>query len=235
MSARAGYMRLSNLGTGRARRIAHASGTTLLAARCALARCCAARRLQPVHDKDKVAARRAGRQALQRRPLSPEREEELERGGQEVRGSRPPASVFGDGAQIADHVGLRLLPGRRVRGSDHRRRKRYVTLHPGSADAAYAQYLIASSYYDHIPDINRDQEAHRTGAAGARRGGAQISDQRICDRRQTEARSRARPARRQGNGDRALLPRAQGFPRRDQPFQDRRDADIRPRARSRKR
>jgi outer membrane protein assembly factor BamD len=35
--------------------------------------------------------------------------------------------------------------------------QRYVTLHPGSPDAAYAQYLIASSYYDQIPDITRDQ------------------------------------------------------------------------------
>ena len=35
--------------------------------------------------------------------------------------------------------------------------KRYVTLHPGSADAAYAQYLIGSSYFDQIPDISRDQ------------------------------------------------------------------------------
>jgi outer membrane protein assembly factor BamD len=35
--------------------------------------------------------------------------------------------------------------------------KRYVTLHPGSPDAAYAQYLIGSSYYDEIPDITRDQ------------------------------------------------------------------------------
>jgi outer membrane protein assembly factor BamD len=35
--------------------------------------------------------------------------------------------------------------------------KRYVTLHPGSPDAAYAQFLIASSYYDEIPDITRDQ------------------------------------------------------------------------------
>jgi outer membrane protein assembly factor BamD len=34
---------------------------------------------------------------------------------------------------------------------------RYVTLHPGSPDAAYAQYLIAASHYDQIPDINRDQ------------------------------------------------------------------------------
>jgi outer membrane protein assembly factor BamD len=36
--------------------------------------------------------------------------------------------------------------------------KRYITLHPGSQDAAYAQYLIASSYYDEIPDITRDQD-----------------------------------------------------------------------------
>lgn len=34
---------------------------------------------------------------------------------------------------------------------------RYVTLHPGSPDAAYAQYLIAISNYDQIPDISRDQ------------------------------------------------------------------------------
>jgi len=34
---------------------------------------------------------------------------------------------------------------------------RYVTLHPGSQDAAYAQYLIASSYFDMIPDVTRDQ------------------------------------------------------------------------------
>lgn len=34
---------------------------------------------------------------------------------------------------------------------------RYVTLHPSSPDAAYAQYLIAASHYDQIPDISRDQ------------------------------------------------------------------------------
>jgi outer membrane protein assembly factor BamD len=34
---------------------------------------------------------------------------------------------------------------------------RYVTLHPASPDAAYAEYLIAASNYDQIPDITRDQ------------------------------------------------------------------------------
>ena len=36
--------------------------------------------------------------------------------------------------------------------------KRYVTMHPGSPDAAYAQYLIGASFYDQIPDVTRDQQ-----------------------------------------------------------------------------
>ncbi len=36
--------------------------------------------------------------------------------------------------------------------------KRYLQHHPNTSDAAYAQYLMASSYYDQIPDITRDQE-----------------------------------------------------------------------------
>src|ERR1700684_555586 len=36
--------------------------------------------------------------------------------------------------------------------------QRYVTLHPASSDAAYAQYLIGSSYYDQILDVTRDQD-----------------------------------------------------------------------------
>jgi len=35
--------------------------------------------------------------------------------------------------------------------------RRYVTLHPGSPDAAYAQFLIGSSYFDQITDAARDQ------------------------------------------------------------------------------
>lgn len=36
--------------------------------------------------------------------------------------------------------------------------RRYVTLHPGSEDAAYAQYLIGESYYRQLSDVARDQE-----------------------------------------------------------------------------
>jgi len=35
--------------------------------------------------------------------------------------------------------------------------QRYITLHPGSPDAAYAQYLIGASYFDEMPDVTRDQ------------------------------------------------------------------------------
>lgn len=35
--------------------------------------------------------------------------------------------------------------------------KRYLAMHPGSQDAAYAQYLVASALYENIPDITRDQ------------------------------------------------------------------------------
>jgi outer membrane protein assembly factor BamD len=41
--------------------------------------------------------------------------------------------------------------------------RRYVTLHPASDDAAYAQFIIGSSNYDQIPDPTRDQK--RTEAA----------------------------------------------------------------------
>jgi outer membrane protein assembly factor BamD len=35
--------------------------------------------------------------------------------------------------------------------------KRYMTLHPASKDVAYANYLMAASYYDQILDVTRDQ------------------------------------------------------------------------------
>jgi outer membrane protein assembly factor BamD len=35
--------------------------------------------------------------------------------------------------------------------------KRYLALHPASEDAPYAQYLVAMSNYNQIPDVTRDQ------------------------------------------------------------------------------
>ena len=39
--------------------------------------------------------------------------------------------------------------------------KRYLTLYPGSPDAAYAQYIIGQSYFGTIPDVTRDQDQTR--------------------------------------------------------------------------
>jgi outer membrane protein assembly factor BamD len=39
--------------------------------------------------------------------------------------------------------------------------KRYISLHPGNQDTAYAQYLMASAYFDQIPDVSRDQTRTR--------------------------------------------------------------------------
>ncbi|MEM0907445.1 MAG: outer membrane protein assembly factor BamD [Pseudomonadota bacterium] len=36
--------------------------------------------------------------------------------------------------------------------------RRFLTLYPNHADAAYAQYIISNAYYKQIPDITRDQE-----------------------------------------------------------------------------
>jgi outer membrane protein assembly factor BamD len=43
--------------------------------------------------------------------------------------------------------------------------KRYVSLHPGSSDAAYAQFLIGSSYFERMPDVSRDQTKVEKGIA----------------------------------------------------------------------
>jgi outer membrane protein assembly factor BamD len=37
--------------------------------------------------------------------------------------------------------------------------QRFLTIHPGNAEAAYAQYLVAMSYYQQIPDVTRDQSS----------------------------------------------------------------------------
>ena len=86
------------------------------------------------------------------------------------------------GAQVADHVGLRLLPGQCQYDDCINAARRYVTLHPGSPDAAYAQFLIGSSYFDQIPDISRDQDRTEKAMQALDEVVAQISQFRICGR-----------------------------------------------------
>ncbi|MEX6504791.1 outer membrane protein assembly factor BamD [Jiella sp. M17.18] len=46
--------------------------------------------------------------------------------------------------------------------------KRYLSLYPGTSEAAYAQYIIGLSYYRQIPDITRDQTNAALTAAAMR-------------------------------------------------------------------
>ena len=77
--------------------------------------------------------------------------------GQEVRGGRPPASLFGMGAQVADHVGLRLLSGRRIRRLRSPPPSATSRCIPAARTPPTRSILIGSSYYDEIPDVTRDQ------------------------------------------------------------------------------
>ena len=42
--------------------------------------------------------------------------------------------------------------------------RRFLTIHPGNKDAAYANYLVAMSYYQQIEDVNRDQKITQQAA-----------------------------------------------------------------------
>jgi outer membrane protein assembly factor BamD len=78
------------------------------------------------------------------------------------------------GAQGADHVGLCLLRGGQYDDSINAA-TRYVTLHPGSQDAAYAQYLIGSAISTKFPTSPAISSAPNARSR-ARRGGAQVSE-----------------------------------------------------------
>ena len=42
--------------------------------------------------------------------------------------------------------------------------QRFVTIHPGNAEAPYANYLIAMSYYQQIEDVTRDQSTSQSAS-----------------------------------------------------------------------
>ena len=61
------------------------------------------------------------------------------------------------GPQIAADVGLHAITRSDKYEDAIAAAKRYIALHPGTPDAAYAMYLVGASYFDQIPDVNRDQ------------------------------------------------------------------------------
>ena len=102
--------------------------------------------------------------------------------------------------------------------------RRYVTLHPSSPDAAYAQFLIGSAYYDQIPDVSRDQARAERAIAALE----EVSRKFPTTEYAVASKQKIAMARDQLAGkemyDRPLLPEQEGFHRQHQPLQDRRDA-----------
>ena len=89
-------------------------------------------------------------------------EAQLERGRPDdaaelFRRDRAPAPLFRMGQARADHGGV--FPTTRIAITTTPRiaAQRYLDFYPAEADAAYAQYLLALSYYDQMDQIGNDQ------------------------------------------------------------------------------
>ena len=111
--------------------------------------------------------------------------------------------------------------------------KRYLALHPGSEDAAYAQYLVAMSNYNQIPDVTRDQKRTQEALQALDEVVRKWPDSEYAG----EARKRIAVARDQLAGKEMEIGRyylkERQLDRRDQPLQDRRHpaSDHAPRGR----
>ena len=158
----------------------------------------AARAARRLHQRQGPAApRRSGRQALQRRPVPSAEQEGFQSRRQEIRGSRPPAPVFGLGAQGAHHAGLCLLRGERIRRLHHRGEalRHAASGHGRRGLCAIPDRLVL---FRGNPRRHPRPGAHRKGDAGARGSGAQISEHRIrhaAPRRSSKSRATSSPAR----------------------------------------
>ena len=83
--------------------------------------------------------------------------------------------------------------------------KRYLGLYPNAPDVDYATYLEAMSYYNQIPRRQPRSGAGGQGVGSILRNHPEIPQIRICRGFAVQASGYARPARRQGDDDRALL------------------------------
>ncbi|NDV85539.1 outer membrane protein assembly factor BamD [Aurantimonas aggregata] len=66
--------------------------------------------------------------------------------------------------------------------------RRYLSLYPGSEDAAYAQYIIGLAYYRQIPDVTRDQKESARAAAAMREVMERYPDSEYAEDARTKVR-----------------------------------------------
>ena len=93
--------------------------------------------------------------------------------------------------------------------------ERFIELHPGHKDVAYAYYLMGMSYYEQISDVGRDQEMTQKSQESFNELIRRFPDSDYSQDATAQGRSDPGPSRRQGDGDRPLLSAAQssGSPR----------------------
>ena len=108
--------------------------------------------------------------------------------------------------------------------------QRFLTIHPGNAEAPYAHYLVAMSYYQQIDDVTRDQATTQQASDAFGELIRRYPAQPLCRRCAAEARPHQRPSRRQGDGGRPLLPALGQLARRRRCASAKWSTNTRPRA-----
>ena len=151
-----------------------------------------------VRRQGRHAPRRAGRQALQRGPFSSQREEGLQGSRQEVRGSRPPASVFGLGAQVA--ASCRPTPITRAREYDDSITAAQALRHPASGQRGRCLCAIPDRLVLFRPDPRRDAATRAAPSRPCRRStrwcaNIPTPNMRRAPRRSSKSRATSLPAR----------------------------------------
>ena len=109
--------------------------------------------------------------------------------------------------QRAADGGLRLLPGDNKYDEAIAALDRFIQLHPGNRDVAYAYYLRALCYYEQIADVGRDQDDDASRRwTRCTRWCSRFPDTAYARDAAAEDRPGPRPSGRQGDGDRPLVP-----------------------------
>ena len=130
---------------------------------------------------------------------------DYDRCGEAVRRGRAPASLFGLGPPRAADERLLLLYGAAIS-----RRDQLGAALPDHPPRQQGRALRQLSDRDELLSADRGRqprpEDHAAGGRFVRRADPPLSAEPLCRRRAAEARPDQRPSRRQGDGDRPLLP-----------------------------
>ena len=96
---------------------------------------------------------------------------------------------------------------------------RFIQLHPGNRDVAYAYYLKAISYYVQIVDVGRDQKITEEALKALEDVIHRFPDTKYARDAKLKTRFHPRPSRWERDGNRSLLPQTGPISGGDEPLQ----------------